>query len=243
MSAPRSFAALLSATLVGLLIATGCGGNETEYRLEQQVASTIEVTSSAFAEGERIPVPYTCIGEQLSPPVQWSNVPAGTQSLALLFEDPDFFSKRFQRSQGDAGSVVPWALWIVYSIPSDVIEIEASNSISADVLPTGAREGTNGYDEIGYRAPCPPPTVLQGRQGGKGGGEHDYVFKLYALDADVGLEPGPTRNGLLRAIDGHILASGQLMGRYRSPTVRIEEGESDLRGGEVRTPDPGFRGN
>lgn len=150
---------------------------------------TIALTSLAFQHGETIPEDYTCEGQNLSPPLAWAEVPAGTQSLALLCEDPD----------APGGLFVHWAL---YNLPATV------DSLMEGVPPlpslaNGARQGKNGFGRVGYDGPCPPP-----------GSTHRYFFRLYALDTVLDLPPEATREQLLKAMEGHILAWGELMGRF-----------------------------
>jgi Raf kinase inhibitor-like YbhB/YbcL family protein len=144
---------------------------------------TLVITSPAFVEGETIPVEYTCNGRNISPPLAWSGLPADTQTLALIADDPD----------APAGI---WVHWVVYNLPS-----------STDELPAGVQnpgvEGINSNRKTGYSGPCPPP-----------GKPHRYFFKLYALDTSLELVPGATKGELEKAIRGHILAEGQLMGTF-----------------------------
>jgi Raf kinase inhibitor-like YbhB/YbcL family protein len=152
--------------------------------LEEGVADmSIQVGRSAFADGEAIPRKYTCDGENLSPPLSWSGVPQGTQSLALVLNDPD-------APRGD------WVHWVLVDLPPDMEE-----------LPEGAQgggvEGVNDFGKRGYGGPCPPK-----------GSNHRYYFKLYALDKALNLKAGMTRADAEKAMQGYILAQGQLMGRY-----------------------------
>ena len=149
---------------------------------------SIVVTSSAFTEGSSIPAKYTCDGEDVSPPIAWSGVPKGARSLALISDDPD------------AGGT--WVHWVLYGVPVDVTELSEAMP-TTDVTPIGARNGTNDFKRLGYGGPCPPS------------GTHRYFFKLYALDTGLDLASGATKNDLLEAMEGHILARGQLMGTYR----------------------------
>ena len=149
----------------------------------------ITVTSSAFAEGGLIPSKYTCDGEDISPPLEWDSVPDGTKSVALICDDPD----------APMGTFVHWVL---YNLPADTRELP-ENMPCDGVLPDGARQGTTDFGRAGYGGPCPP------------GGTHRYFFKLYALDTLIDLPPGVRKAHLVRAIEGHILAKGQLMGRYK----------------------------
>jgi len=149
----------------------------------------IQLTSSAFKEGEPIPSKFTCEGEDISPPLKWSDLPQGTKSLALISDDPD-------------APVGTWVHWVIYNIPPTVNELEEGIPTAKEV-PNGAKQGMNDFKKIGYGGPCPPS------------GTHRYFFKLYALDIELGLDPGATKNDLLKAIEGHILEMGQLMGTYQ----------------------------
>ncbi len=146
---------------------------------------TMKVTSSAFQAGQAIPTKYTCEGEDISPPLQWSGVPAGAKSFALICDDPD-------------APVGTWVHWVLYDLPVTTT-VPASETLSF-----GAKQGTNDFKRIGYGGPCPPP-----------GKPHHYYFRLYALDADLLLKPGASKQELLRAMDGHILAEAQLSGIYQ----------------------------
>ena len=148
------------------------------------------ITSSAFRPGQPIPGKYTCEGEDVSPPLQWSDLPAGAKSLSLISDDPD-------------APVGTWVHWVVYELPLTTRELTEKVSTS-QILPDGAKQGRNDFKRVGYGGPCPPP-----------GKPHRYYFKLYALDTDLGLKPGATKQDLLRAMEGHILAEAQLMGTYQ----------------------------
>jgi len=148
-----------------------------------------QLSSSAFAQGQPIPPQYTCRGKDVSPPLNWSDAPAGTQSFALICDDPD----------APAGD---WVHWLIYNLPA------ATHSLPEGVptdgqLPDGSRQGLNGWGQTGYRGPCPPS------------GTHRYFFKLYALDTVLNLPPGATKQQLLKAMEGHILARTELMGTFR----------------------------
>jgi len=153
-------------------------------------AKAITVTSTAFREGEAIPKQYTADGKDLSPPLAWTGVPEGTRSLGLISEDPD----------APRGTWVHWVLW---DLPPETREL--SEGVPAqETLPSGARQGKNDFGKVAYNGPAPPP-----------GSAHRYYFKLYALDATLDLPPGATKKQLLEAMGGHVLAQGQLMGRYQ----------------------------
>ena len=148
----------------------------------------IKMESTAFNEGGMIPKRYTCDGTDISPPLSWTSVPNGTKSLALICDDPD-------------APMGTWVHWVLFNIPSDMKELPEGVPLQKK-LENGAIQGINDFHKIGYGGPCPP------------GGTHRYYFKLYALDTEMNLEAGITKAELLKAMEGHILAEGQLMGRY-----------------------------
>ena len=149
----------------------------------------LKITSSAFAHGSMIPAKYTCDGADVSPPLAWSGVPATAKSLALICDDPD----------APAGT---WVHWVLYHVPPSVKDLPEAVP-AQDTLANGARQGTNDDPKTGYSGPCPP------------GGVHRYFFKLYALDCDITLAPGATKAQLEKAMTGHIVAKGELMGKYK----------------------------
>ncbi len=148
----------------------------------------IKVTSMAFQEGGTIPQKYTCDGEDISPPLAWSSAPEGTKSFALISDDPD-------------APMGTWVHWVIYNIPANITELHEHIPPEA-LLENGTKQGTNDFRRIGYGGPCPP------------GGTHRYFFKLYALDTEIDIVVGASKPELLRGMEGHILAEGQLMGRY-----------------------------
>jgi Raf kinase inhibitor-like YbhB/YbcL family protein len=150
---------------------------------------SIELTSTAFQEGQTIPKQYTGDGRDLSPPLKWGDPPAGTRSLALIVEDPDAPRGTFTH-------------WVLFNLPAEAREL-GEGVPPKPTLPDGAMQGINDFGKVGYGGPSPPP-----------GKPHRYVFKLYALDTPLDLGPGATRQQLLQAMDGHVLDEGQLMGRY-----------------------------
>jgi Raf kinase inhibitor-like YbhB/YbcL family protein len=150
---------------------------------------TLELTSTAFAPGQPIPSKYTCDGENVSPPLHWSDPPHGTQSLALICDDPD----------APAGT---WVHWVLYNLLAKARALPEAVPANAD-LPDGSRQGKNSGGRLGYSGPCPPS------------GTHRYFFKLYALDTVLGLASGADKSQLLQAMQGHILAQTELMGTYK----------------------------
>lgn len=149
----------------------------------------IKITSSAFEDGGMIPPKYTCDGEDISPPLQWEGVPEATQSIALISDDPD-------------APVGTWVHWVIFGLPAETTELP-ENVPPDENLTSGAKQGKSDFGRIGYGGPCPPS------------GTHRYFFKIYALDAELDLPPGATKSQLLQAMEGHILAEGQLIGKYQ----------------------------
>jgi Raf kinase inhibitor-like YbhB/YbcL family protein len=149
----------------------------------------IRLTSSAFAEGGTIPKKHTCDGADVSPPLVWDNVPEGTRSFVLICDDPD-------------APMGTWVHWVLFNLPADARSLPEGVAPDRE-LPNGARQGTNDFRKIGYGGPCPPP-----------GKPHRYFFKLYALDTALDLPAGSTKAQVLKAMEEHVLAEGQLMGRY-----------------------------
>ncbi len=149
----------------------------------------IKVTSTAFDESGMIPEKYTCDGMDISPQLAWANVPDGTKSFALICDDPD-------------APMGTWVHWVIYDIPANIRELKENIPVK-EKLDNGAKQGKNDWRNIGYGGPCPP------------GGTHRYYFKLYALDTELNLEPGNTKAELLKAMEGHILDQGELMGKYK----------------------------
>ena len=149
----------------------------------------MKLTSSGFVEGGMIPVKYTCDGDDFSPPLAWSDVPASAKTLALICDDPD----------APAGTWVHWVALNLPPTPGGLPEgIKAEKQLSG-----GGIQGTNSWRRIGYGGPCPPS------------GTHRYYFKLYALDVTLTLSNSATARDIQAAIKGHVLAEGQLMGRYK----------------------------
>jgi len=150
----------------------------------------VRVTSTAFTEGQTIPEKHTCDAPDLSPPLSWTGVPQNARSLALICDDPD-------------APVGTWAHWVLYGLPASATGLEEGIPKN-ETLASGARQGRNDFKRIGYGGPCPPR-----------GAPHRYFFRLYALDSQIPLAPGATKQELLEAIEGHVVAQGELMGRYQ----------------------------
>ena len=149
----------------------------------------VEVTSHAFEDGAEIPARCTCDGLDVSPPLSWDSVPDGTQSLALIADDPDAPRETFVH-------------WMIYDLPPDT-RGPPEDVPNQRTLPSGAAQGVNGAGSVGYMGPCPPS------------GSHRYFFNVYALDTELGLGGGATKEDVLSAMEGHVLDEGQLMGTYR----------------------------
>jgi Raf kinase inhibitor-like YbhB/YbcL family protein len=156
----------------------------------QTSSAQIQLTSSAFKHGDRIPVRHTCEGADASPPLQWSGGPVERRSLALVCDDPD-------APRGN------WVHWVLYNLPGQTLEL-TEGMPSTPELPSGARQGRNDSGDIGYSGPCPPP-----------GKPHRYYFRLYALDVLLTLPYGVSKAELEEAMADHILAQGTLMGTYQ----------------------------
>jgi Raf kinase inhibitor-like YbhB/YbcL family protein len=147
--------------------------------------------SAGFVDGDWIPCKYTCEGQDLSPPLQWVNVPKGTKSFALVADDPD-------------AQVGTWVHWVLYDVPAEKDGL-AEGIPAEPVLGDGAKHGKNSWGSLGYGGPCKP------------GGVHRYILKLYALDRPLGLGVGASKEEVLSATRGHVLAQAGLMGRYARP--------------------------
>ena len=157
---------------------------------DRSTPMTIKITSPSFAEGQPIPAKYTCDGENISPPLRWDTSPEAAKSFALIYDDPD----------APAGT---WVHWVLYDLPATRRDLPEAVAAKEDVL-GGAKQGRNDFKQIGYGGPCPPQ-----------GGAHRYYFKLYALDTELSLKSGATKNEAEKAMKGHILAEGTLMGTYK----------------------------
>lgn len=149
----------------------------------------MELKSSTFEAGGMIPKKYTCDGQGVSPPLSWSAVPKGANSLALIADDPD-------------APMGTWVHWVVWNIPANALALEEDQP-KRDSLPTGMKQGMSDFQRVGYGGPCPPS------------GTHRYFFKLYALDAMLNLPSSTTKKELEKAMQGHLIQQAELMGKYR----------------------------
>jgi Raf kinase inhibitor-like YbhB/YbcL family protein len=159
---------------------------------EQQKGGSMAftVSSPSFQNGGEIPKKFTCTDADVSPELQWSSAPSGTQSLALIADDPD----------APAGT---WTHWILFDLPAPTRSLP-ENVSKLDQLPNGGRQGRNDFRKIGYGGPCPPA-----------GKPHRYLFKLYALDKKLDLKPGASRQEVEQAMQDHILGQAELMGKFQ----------------------------
>jgi Raf kinase inhibitor-like YbhB/YbcL family protein len=152
----------------------------------------LDLQSSVFVANATIPMPYVCTdagGAGKSPPLNWHGAPAGAKTLALVVRDPD----------APSGSFVHW---VVYNLPGDTTKLDADVP-KTDAVPRGGDQGVNGFGNIGYQGPCPPP-----------GRPHHYHFHLYALDSELNLKPSATADDVEQASKGHTLAEADLVGIF-----------------------------
>lgn len=152
---------------------------------------SLKLTSMAFADGEAIPSKYTCEGDDISPPLAWSDVPPNAKSLALIVDDPD--------APDPAAPKMTWVHWVLYNLPTNVSSLPAATK----QLPAGALSGLNDWKRTGYGGPCPPI------------GRHRYFHKLYALDTVLPDLGKPTKAAIEAQMKGHIIAQTELVGTYQ----------------------------
>ena len=181
----RKALAILCFILMFMLVITASEAKDKKKGGKQM---DLNISSEIFSNGGMIPSKYTCDGADLSPPLSWSAGPEGTKSYALIADDPD----------APGGT---WVHWVIYDIPMYVTSLPEGVQKSK-ASENGADQGTNDFRKYGYGGPCPP------------GGTHRYYFKVYALDTILGKGPGLTKKQLIAAMEGHILAQGELMGKY-----------------------------
>ena len=152
--------------------------------------NVLKLASAGFSEGQTIPEKYTCKGQNFSPSLNWNVGPRETKTYAVTCVDPD----------APKGA---WTHWVLYNIPDSVTELP-ENISKVEAPPSGGRQLINSFKKMGYDGPCPPQ-----------GSAHHYIFKVYALDASLDLKPKATRSEFEHAINGHVLAQGQLMGIHQ----------------------------
>lgn len=186
----RTLGILAGAVLLLVLVA-GCADTGTEGAIGTLPpgAADLEVSSTAFENGSAIPVQYTCDGADLSPPVAWAGLPDETAEIVVIMDDPDAPSGLFTH-------------WIIYHVPPGAGGLPEGTGAVAG-LPDGSVQGVNGFGETGYGGPCPPP-----------GDPHGYRIRVYALDAVPAFPAGADRETVTAAMEGHVIAAGELIGFY-----------------------------
>jgi Raf kinase inhibitor-like YbhB/YbcL family protein len=173
--------------LLGLLAAlSACQGTQAG---KGATGAELQVESSAFEAEGTIPQRHTCDGDDVSPPLSWSEAPPGTKSLVLICDDPD-------------APLRTWVHWVLFNLPPTARSL-TEHVPAVEVVEGVGTHGTNSWGRFGYGGPCPPK-----------GPAHHYYFRLYALDEPLELEAGASRQDVERAMEGHILGQGQLVGLY-----------------------------
>ena len=165
-------------------------GERIPKQSDHPAPSVLSLSTTAFAEGANIPTKYSCDGENISPPLSWSQPPEATGAFALIMDDPDAPHGVFTH-------------WILFNIPADSRQLPEAVPKDNE-LSSGARQGLTSFGRAGYGGPCPPA-----------GPSHRYRFTLYALDSTLDLAPGAIKEDLLKVMQGHILAQVTLTGRYQ----------------------------
>ncbi len=217
---------------------TGGGGEEAAggYKLTQTFDMSIEVTSPVFSRIRRIPKTHTCppsasrIGQSYvqnydavvtydntSPPLEWTGVPDGAVSIALVMASDQLLDVRVLDPLPGKPIVETWSHWVIWNIPAETTALPVGVATTTEVLALGptVKQGTNDDKTIGYSGPCPVPVTVE-RSGYLGTPKlvFSYIFHVYALDIELGLGPETTRDDLLKAIDGHVLAGGEIKGEF-----------------------------
>jgi len=154
---------------------------------------SFKLMSTAFIQGGEIPSKYTCEGQGISPPLAWGGIPPNAKSLTLIVDDPD--------APDPAAPKMTWVHWVLYNLPPATAHLDAG--VPPPSLPAATLQGRNDWKRTGYGGPCPPI------------GRHRYFHKLYALDAVLPDLKQPTKDQLLKAMQGHVLAQAELVGTYR----------------------------
>lgn len=178
----------LIVAIVFLYIANFCFGKKGIFKKGD--LANIVLKCPGFKEGERLPKDYTCEGKNISPNLVWENVPEGTKSFVIICDDPDAPGKT-------------WVHWVIFNIPATAKQI-SEGVASLPTLPDGSIQGKNDFGKIGYGGACPP----------KGGGDHRYFFKIYALDITLALNSGVRKEDVKNRMKEHVLGQGILMGVY-----------------------------
>jgi Raf kinase inhibitor-like YbhB/YbcL family protein len=154
---------------------------------------TFAITSPTFDDQGEIPIRYTCEGEDVSPPLEWTDPPVGTESFVLIIDDPD--------APDPAAPRMIWVHWVLYNLPAAARQLP--EAVTRNGLPPGTCEGTNNWNRPGYGGPCPPI------------GRHRYFHKLHALDTVLPALRDPTKAAIEKAMAGHILGKAEIVGTYR----------------------------
>jgi len=157
---------------------------------EEDNMEKISISAEGIKEGESIPDEYTCEGKDISPSLSWKGIPAGTKSIALIMDDPDCPGGTFVH-------------WVLYNMPAETQKLPKAMPLNQTLI-DGSMQGATDFGRPGYGGPCPPP-----------GKPHRYYFKIYALDTKLNLPPGATKNQVESSMKGHIIAKGELMGKYQ----------------------------
>jgi Raf kinase inhibitor-like YbhB/YbcL family protein len=191
MDRSRSWICVAGAIAVAGALCASCSTPASKPEPKPEATPmALEIKSSAFSDGQPIPVKYTCDGDDVSPPLAWAGAPQGTAGYAIICDDPD----------APAGT---WIHWVIYAIPEHTTSLPEGVP-KTETVPGGGIQGTSSFNRIAYGGPCPPP-----------GPAHRYFFRIYALDTDLKASPGLTRDQLTGKMAGHILAQGQMMGTYK----------------------------
>jgi Raf kinase inhibitor-like YbhB/YbcL family protein len=210
-------------------------GKPKRYELKQAFDLPIEISSEKFSRIRRLPIENTCdsqrylnqkgvweAGRNMSPPLKWVGVPDGTVSLALIFDNPDVINEEAEIFNAQVH-------WVIWNLPADLTELPEHLATTTELAIIGpnVRQGTNDYDITGYTGPCPSMLTMGIAQSG---GTYDpmshiytgvkvmaqgYMFKIYALDTEIDLPGGATKEQLLEAMEGHIIAGGEVKAEYR----------------------------
>jgi len=162
----------------------------TGSNITAEEGKTMQIKSTAFEENGVIPKKYTCDGSDVSPPLSWTKPPSGTKSIALICDDPD-------------APVGTWVHWVLYGLSPENTALPENVPVQKDSFMGVAKQGINDFHRIGYGGPCPPK-----------GPAHRYFFKIYALDIELNLPAGATKKEVEKVMKGHILAEGQMAGKY-----------------------------
>ena len=215
-----------------VVLAMGCSSADDGAKPAAALpASDFQVASPNFSDIRprvRIPEKHSCHGDNLSPPLTWSRAPEGTKSFALISEDVDH----------ETGT---WVHWVLYDIPASATELPEGLATSTSVLPDGTTQGTNDFKNLGYEGPCQPiksrhysyrPLPFEENP------PHRYYFRLYALDTTLGLAPGATKAELVSAMEGHVLAQTETLGKNSLPLTLSTKGGSGLLETSANTPTP-----